>query len=188
MNNKNSPSPSINLLAVFMCLFCCNMMVKKSNGSLQCRYNSNYNKEPTFKEHICPSDADLYCFSVICDTKIKDEPTFYGFGCANETDKEIREKRENCVQLVKSQERKLPDKASCFCFLGKKGKNMTNRNVIPEKEIPADLLHLFGSPKQNNSSDSSSSPSFQPNLLLLNALLLITAIAVFFNWRHLSIK
>ncbi|KAL3108686.1 hypothetical protein niasHT_017601 [Heterodera trifolii] len=79
---------------------------------------------------------------------------------------------------MKRSEKELPDEASCFCFLGKKGENMTNRKPMQEEELPEDISRLFGSPKQNNSSDSSSSPSFQPNLLLLNALHLITAIVV----------
>ncbi|KAL3110439.1 hypothetical protein niasHT_019300 [Heterodera trifolii] len=53
---------------------------------------------------------------------------------------------------------------------------MTNRKPMQKEEAPEDLWHLFELPKQNNSSDSSSSPSFQPKLLLLNALLMITAI------------
>ncbi|KAL3089000.1 hypothetical protein niasHS_009066 [Heterodera schachtii] len=82
---------------------------------------------------------------------------------------------------MKGSVKELPDKASCFCYLGEKGKNMTNRKPMQKEELPEDISRLFGSPKQNNSSDSSSSPSFQPNLLLLNALHLITAIAVFFD-------
>ncbi|KAL3107323.1 hypothetical protein niasHT_017406 [Heterodera trifolii] len=79
---------------------------------------------------------------------------------------------------MKGSVKELPDKASCFCYLGKKGENMTNRKPMQGEEVPEDLWHLFGSPKQNNSSDSSSSPSFKLNLLLLNALLMITAIAL----------
>uniref|UniRef100_A0A183CL90 Activin_recp domain-containing protein n=1 Tax=Globodera pallida TaxID=36090 RepID=A0A183CL90_GLOPA len=124
-------------------------LVAQNRKRLTCRLVSGYDQNAPMNTTEC--NDHLYCFSAVCDTKsvTKEKDLYFVYGCLNETDVIDPD---YCTKELVREYRMKPnvENWSCHCCPGERNKDMTNREKIPRKCVPPELMPYIWEPIEEN--------------------------------------